>query len=73
MQAWGWRVPFIIGALLGLYTLVARSRMAETEAFTAAKATVRPPIWPEIRRNWRRPSGSSAWASAPPSATTCGP
>ena len=43
----------IIGAVLGLYTLIARSRMKETEAFTAAKATARPPIWPEIRRNWR--------------------
>jgi MHS family alpha-ketoglutarate permease-like MFS transporter len=49
MQAWG----FIIGAVFGLYTLIARSRMKETEAFTAAKATVLPPIWPEIRRNWR--------------------
>lgn len=53
MQAWGWRIPFIIGAVLGLYTLFSRSRMKETETFTAAKATVRPPLWPEIRRNWR--------------------
>lgn len=53
MQAWGWRIPFIIGAVLGLYTLISRSRMKETETFTAAKATVRPPLWPEIRRNWR--------------------
>lgn len=53
MQAWGWRVPFIIGAVLGLYTLIARTRMKETEAFAATKDTVRPPIWPEIRRNWR--------------------
>ena len=52
MQAWGWRIPFIVGAVLGLYTLIARSRMKETEAFTAAKATVREPIWPEIRKNW---------------------
>ncbi|WP_246528043.1 MFS transporter [Pseudarthrobacter albicanus] len=53
MQSWGWRIPFVVGALLGLYTLIARSRMKETEAFTAAKATVRQPMWPEIRRNWR--------------------
>ena len=53
MQAWGWRIPFIVGAVLGLYTLIARSRMKETEAFTAAKATVREPMWPEIRKNWR--------------------
>ncbi|WP_427007808.1 MFS transporter [Pseudarthrobacter sp. H2] len=53
MQAWGWRIPFIVGGVLGLYTLIARSRMKETEAFTAAKATVREPMWPEIRKNWR--------------------
>jgi MHS family alpha-ketoglutarate permease-like MFS transporter len=53
MQAWGWRVPFIVGAVLGLYTLIARSRMKETEAFTASKATARQPMWPEIRKNWR--------------------
>lgn len=53
MQAWGWRIPFIIGAVLGLYTLIARSRMKETEAFVEAKASVREPVWPEIRRNWR--------------------
>jgi MFS transporter, MHS family, alpha-ketoglutarate permease len=53
MQAWGWRIPFISGAVLGLYTLITRSRMKETETFTAAKATVRLPLWPEIRKNWR--------------------
>jgi MHS family alpha-ketoglutarate permease-like MFS transporter len=53
MQAWGWRIPFIVGALLGLYTLIARSKMKETEAFTATKATARQPMWPEIRKNWR--------------------
>lgn len=53
MQAWGWRIPFILGALLGLYTLIARSRMKETEAFSVAKSTVRQPMWPEIRKNWR--------------------
>ena len=53
MQAWGWRIPFLIGAVLGLYTLFARARMSETETFTAAKATKRAPMWPQIRKNWR--------------------
>ncbi|MBT2548858.1 MFS transporter [Arthrobacter sp. ISL-65] len=53
MQAWGWRIPFIIGALLGLYTLIARSQMKETAAFTEAQAAVREPMWPQIRKNWR--------------------
>ncbi|MDQ4502468.1 MFS transporter [Sinomonas sp. ASV322] len=33
MAAWGWRLPFILGALMGLYGLVMRARMPETEAF----------------------------------------
>ena len=53
MQAWGWRLPFAIGALLGLLTLIARARMAETEAFTEASATAREPMLPQIRANWK--------------------
>ncbi|MDP5226320.1 MULTISPECIES: MFS transporter [Arthrobacter] len=37
MAAWGWRVPFILGALMGLYGLVMRARMPETEAFEELK------------------------------------
>ncbi|MFJ9810758.1 MFS transporter [Streptomyces sp. NPDC101158] len=34
MADWGWRVPFLLGGLLGLVLLVLRSRLAETEVFT---------------------------------------
>lgn len=37
MAAWGWRLPFILGALMGLYGLVMRARMPETEAFEELK------------------------------------
>ncbi|PWI06217.1 MFS transporter [Streptomyces sp. NWU339] len=33
MGAWGWRVPFVLGGLFGLYALAMRRRMPETEAF----------------------------------------
>ncbi|GHD91942.1 MFS transporter [Streptomyces naganishii] len=33
MEAWGWRVPFVLGGLFGLYALAMRLRMPETEAF----------------------------------------
>lgn len=33
MAAWGWRVPFLLGGVLGLYALVMRRTMAETEVF----------------------------------------
>ncbi|GAB2732451.1 MFS transporter [Sinomonas soli] len=52
MAAWGWRLPFLVGALLGLYTLIARSRMPETEVFTQAPGR-REPAWPAIRAHRR--------------------
>jgi MHS family alpha-ketoglutarate permease-like MFS transporter len=35
LEAWGWRIPFAVGALLALVTLALRRQMAETEAFLA--------------------------------------
>ena len=34
MYAWGWRIPFIIAGLGGLYALYMRSKMTETKQFT---------------------------------------
>ncbi|HCA84643.1 MAG TPA: MFS transporter [Streptomyces sp.] len=36
MADWGWRVPFFLGGLFGLYALAMRRRMPETEAFEEA-------------------------------------
>ncbi|MEV6247838.1 MFS transporter [Streptomyces sp. NPDC051742] len=33
LHAWGWRVPFVVGGLLGLYALIMRLRLEETDAF----------------------------------------
>ncbi|MFD3729795.1 MFS transporter [Streptomyces sp. NPDC058671] len=33
MADWGWRVPFIVGGVLGLILLVLRTRLVETEVF----------------------------------------
>lgn len=35
MNEWGWRVPFFLGALLGLVVLYLRRQLHETEEFTA--------------------------------------
>jgi MHS family alpha-ketoglutarate permease-like MFS transporter len=52
MNAWGWRIPFLIGAALGLYALIMRSRLHETEAFESESAGAkRAPIWPQIVRH----------------------
>ncbi|SDL59897.1 MFS transporter [Arthrobacter sp. ok362] len=52
MNAWGWRVPFLIGAAMGLYALIMRSRLHETDVFEGEAATEkRAPIWPQIVRH----------------------
>lgn len=38
LEAWGWRVPFLIGAALAGGTVLLRSRMEETEAFLSRGA-----------------------------------
>jgi MHS family alpha-ketoglutarate permease-like MFS transporter len=37
IRAWGWRIPFLIGALLAVIALVMRRNLHETEAFEQAK------------------------------------
>jgi MFS transporter, MHS family, alpha-ketoglutarate permease len=38
MTSWGWRVPFLIGAALGLYALWLRRSLTETDAFQQERA-----------------------------------
>ncbi|MET3922589.1 MFS transporter [Arthrobacter sp. UYEF20] len=52
MNAWGWRIPFLIGAAMGLYALVMRARMHESSVFEGeSPAEKREPIWPQIVRH----------------------
>jgi MHS family alpha-ketoglutarate permease-like MFS transporter len=39
IKAWGWRIPFVIGALLAVVTAIMRRNLHETEAYVAAKKT----------------------------------
>jgi MHS family alpha-ketoglutarate permease-like MFS transporter len=38
LRAWGWRIPFFIGAGLALFALIMRRDLQETQAFEAAHA-----------------------------------
>jgi len=38
IRAWGWRIPFVIGALLSVVALVMRRTLHETEAFEEARS-----------------------------------
>src|SRR2546426_2214002 len=40
LKAWGWRIPFVIGALLAIVALVMRRNLHETDDFLAAKRKV---------------------------------
>jgi len=42
LMAWGWRIPFAIGAVLAIFTAVMRRQLQETEAFVEAKKAVKP-------------------------------
>ncbi|HTH01392.1 MAG TPA: MFS transporter [Vicinamibacterales bacterium] len=41
MRAWGWRIPFVIGALLAVVALMMRRNLHETDAFIEAKTAVK--------------------------------
>ena len=41
IRAWGWRIPFFIGAALAVTALIMRRNLHETEAFEAAKKVVK--------------------------------
>jgi len=55
MASFGWRIPFFVGALLGLYALYMRSGMEESEVFETAvgERPAREPIWPQMFRHRR--------------------
>src|SRR5919201_7103013 len=38
LRAWGWRIPFVIGALLAITALAMRRNLHETDEFVAAKS-----------------------------------
>jgi MHS family alpha-ketoglutarate permease-like MFS transporter len=41
LRTWGWRIPFVIGALLAVIALIMRRNLHETEDFLASKAVQR--------------------------------
>ena len=41
LRAWGWRIPFFVGALLAITALMMRRNLHETDDFVAARGVVR--------------------------------
>ena len=42
LEAWGWRIPFAVGAVLAVIVFYIRRRLAETESFTNARKSGAP-------------------------------
>src|SRR5437764_5248116 len=42
LKDWGWRIPFVIGAMLAIFAAVMRRNLHETEAFVEAKKVGKP-------------------------------
>lgn len=58
MNAWGWRIPFAIGAVLGLFALWIRSSMEESQVFEEHKTAQeergeKVGIFSALARNWK--------------------
>ncbi|SEK52416.1 metabolite-proton symporter [Pseudoxanthomonas sp. GM95] len=57
MQAWGWRVPFLIGCLIVPFLFFIRRSLQETEDFKQRAATTKRPslreVYGALARDWR--------------------
>lgn len=56
MAAYGWRIPFLLGAVFGLYTLVIRRKFSETQNFNEAQGhkSASEGLLRQVARNWRK-------------------
>ncbi|TDT99290.1 MULTISPECIES: MFS transporter [Azorhizobium] len=54
IRAWGWRIPFFIGAALAVYSFTMRRDMPETDLFNKAKSVAkeRAPL-ADLMRHWK--------------------
>jgi len=54
LKAWGWRIPFVIGALISVYAFWMRRDMHETELFKQSDRIVKKDsMWVLLGQNWK--------------------
>jgi MHS family alpha-ketoglutarate permease-like MFS transporter len=53
LEAWGWRIPFLLGAACSLYGFYLRRNLLETEDFIRASKQVRPNLFKELAKHPR--------------------
>ncbi|ARJ06766.1 MFS transporter [Cnuibacter physcomitrellae] len=52
MGEWGWRIPFLVGAALGVVVLYLRRTLPETLKADEMAASTTGSVWSGVRRNW---------------------
>src|SRR5947209_14549398 len=53
LEEWGWRIPFVIGALCAVVAMYLRRNIDETSAFQHGHAPERKPLLPELMKHPR--------------------
>ena len=53
IQSWGWRVPFLIGGLVALYSAILRSSITETTLLVSASERLKSPISAALKGHWK--------------------
>ncbi|MFL9882593.1 MFS transporter [Paraburkholderia agricolaris] len=54
IEAWGWRIPFVIGGALALFALYMRRNVTETEAFAQSRRQPGPSVAQEMWQHRRQ-------------------
>lgn len=54
IEAWGWRIPFVVGGLLALFAWHMRRNVVETGAFQDGQREPEPPVTTQLIRHWRQ-------------------
>lgn len=54
IEAWGWRIPFVVGGALALFALYMRRNVTETEAFAQSRNQPGSSVAGEMARHWRQ-------------------
>ena len=53
IQAWGWRIPFLLGSAIALYSAVLRSNITGSQLLVDAADRIKSPIGAALRNHWR--------------------
>jgi len=53
LQAWGWRIPFLLGAAMAVFSVVMRRQITESPALARAERTAVSPVVVAFRHHWR--------------------